>query len=159
MENEIKDIIEMLELVKEELEDDDESVTATLDLEDLKALKNLYELYKQVIEERDGIYNDYQDLGKESLKLQEELEQEKEKNKELEKHYEHEQEYINAEIFSAKQMHIIDEDYISKDKIMQIINECLDKKPNVITGKEEYCFNVNDNSFLAHKIVELLEEK
>lgn len=79
MENEIKDIIEILELSKEEIENNDENVTATLDLEDLKALKKLYDLYKEADKERDGIYDDYQDLGKENLKLQEELEQEKNK--------------------------------------------------------------------------------
>lgn len=52
-----------------------------------------------------------------------------------------------------------DENYISKDKIRKIVDECIEKKANVITGEEEYCFNTNDNSFLAHKIVELLEEK
>lgn len=80
---EIKDIVEILELVKEELKNNDENTSAILDLKDLKALKNLYDLYQETVKERDCIYNDYQDLGKENLKLQEELEQEKEKNKEL----------------------------------------------------------------------------
>lgn len=79
----------------------------------------------------------------ENGKLRVELEQEKEKNKELQKQ-------LNG---------AFDRGFISKDKIKKIVNECLEKKPNVITGKEEYCFNVNDNSFLAHRIVELLEGK
>lgn len=49
--------------------------------------------------------------------------------------------------------------FIAVDKIKEIVDECIEKKANIITGKEEYCFNTNDNSFLAHKIVELVKEK
>lgn len=79
MNEEIKDIVEILELVKEELENNDENTSAILDLQDLKSLKKLYDLYTEAEKERDGIYDDYQDLGKENLKLQEELEQERNK--------------------------------------------------------------------------------
>lgn len=80
------------------------------------------------------------------------LEQEKEKNKELEEKLKiAKQLYNDACICMAT-------DCVEKDKIREIVNECLEKKKDVITDKEEYCFNVNDNSFLAHRIVELLEE-
>jgi len=46
-----------------------------------------------------------------------------ERNKELEKHYQHEQEYINGEIFSAKQMHYIEDNYIDKAKVREKIEE------------------------------------
>lgn len=46
-EEEIQDIIEILELAKEEINNNDENVTAILDLQDLKALQRLYELYQQ----------------------------------------------------------------------------------------------------------------
>ena len=48
------------------------------------------------------------------------------RNKELEKHYEHKQEYINGEVFSAKQMYFIDDEYIPKSKIEEKI-EWLEK--------------------------------
>lgn len=133
MSEEIKDIVEILELVKEELENNDENTSAILDLKDLKALKNLYDLYQQeknkvqalekqhdydmqmidevkgnavkLANERDGIYNDYQDIGKEKLKLQEQLDEEKEKNKDLQKQ-------LNG---------AFDRGFISKDKIKEKI--------------------------------------
>ena len=45
------------------------------------------------------------------------------RNKELEKHYQHEQEYINGEVFSAKQMHYIEDNYIDKSKVKEKIEE------------------------------------
>ena len=80
------------------------------------------------------------------------LVKEQEKNKELEE-----------KLKIAKQLYndacvCIATDCVEKDKLRKIVNECLEKKKDVITDKEEYCFNVNDNSFLAHRIVELLEE-
>lgn len=42
---------------------------------------------------------------------------------ELKKHKEHEQEYQNGEVFSAKQMYYIEENYIDKDKIREKIKE------------------------------------
>lgn len=46
-EEQIKDIIEILELAKEEIESNNENITVTLDLQDLKSLKNLYDLYNK----------------------------------------------------------------------------------------------------------------
>lgn len=43
--------------------------------------------------------------------------------KELEKHYQHEQEYINGEVFSAKQMHYIEDNYIDKSKVKEKIED------------------------------------
>lgn len=50
MNENIKDIIEILELAKEEIENNDENITVTLDLQDLKSLKNLYDLYNKELE-------------------------------------------------------------------------------------------------------------
>ena len=55
-------------------------------------------------------------------------------NKELKKHYEHEQEYINGEVFSAKQMHFIEDEYIPKSKIEELI-EKLKKEENLINAE------------------------
>lgn len=56
-EEEIKDIIEILELAKEEIENNDENVTATLDLQDLKSLKKLYDLYNKEKEKNKELEN------------------------------------------------------------------------------------------------------
>ena len=51
------------------------------------------------------------------------------RNKELEKHYRHEQEYINGEVFSAKQLHYIEDNYIDKDKIREILEDIDNSQP------------------------------
>ncbi len=50
MEEKIKDIKEILELAKEELENNDENITVTLDYQDLKSLKSLYGIYTKIKE-------------------------------------------------------------------------------------------------------------
>ena len=70
-----------------------------------------------------------------------------ERNKELEKHYEHEQEYINGEVFSAKQMHFIDDEYIPKSKIKEKIEE--------INKEIDKCFiSQNDKNFCFYECKE-----
>lgn len=54
-EEKIKDIIEILELSKEEIENNNENITATLDLQDLKSLKNLLDLYNKEKEKNKGL--------------------------------------------------------------------------------------------------------
>lgn len=73
-----------------------------------------------------------------------EYEKQQKEIKELEKHYKHEQEYINGEIFSAKQMHIIDEDYISKDKIKEI--------------KEGIELNYFKANYTINEVIDILQE-
>lgn len=41
----------------------------------LRRIENLINKYKELLKERDGIYADYQDLGKEKLKLEEKCEE------------------------------------------------------------------------------------
>ena len=48
---------------------------------------------------------------------------------------------------------------IPKSKVKEIIDECIPKGKNIITGKEEYQPNTNANSFLTQRILELMEEK
>ena len=71
---EFKNLKEIIDLCQEEL-DNGINVNATLDLEDLKELQNLINKYKELQKERDGIYADYQDLGKEKLELEEKREE------------------------------------------------------------------------------------
>lgn len=50
----------------------------------------------------------------------------------------------------------INKNYISKEVIKDIVDECIPKNKNIITGKEEYQPNTNANSYLVQKILELL---
>ena len=56
----------------------------------------------------------------------------------------------------AKQ--IIYENYIPKQKIKEIVDECIPKKANIITNEIEYTPNANANSYLTQQILELLQE-
>lgn len=52
MEENIKNLQEIINLCNEELDNEDENVTAVLDLVDLKSLRNLIKAYKELEEER-----------------------------------------------------------------------------------------------------------
>lgn len=51
------------------------------------------------------------------------------------------------------------ENSIQKSKIKEIIDECIPKGKNIMTGEEEYQPNTNANSFLTQSILELMEDK
>lgn len=51
MKEDIKNLEEIINLCKEEINNNDKNITATLDLEDLKSLENLLTRYKQLEEE------------------------------------------------------------------------------------------------------------
>ena len=51
MEEDIKNLEEIINLCKEEINNNDKNATAILDLEDLKSLENLLTRYKQLEEE------------------------------------------------------------------------------------------------------------
>lgn len=53
---------------------------------------------------------------------------------------------------------IIYEHYIPKSKVKELIDECIPKGKNIMTGEEEYQPNTNANSFLTQSILELMEE-
>lgn len=55
MEEEIKNLEEIINLCKEEINNNDKNITATLDLEDLKSLENLLTRYKQLEEENEQL--------------------------------------------------------------------------------------------------------
>lgn len=46
---------------------------------------------------------------------------------------------------------------VSKDKIKEIVDECIPRGKNIITKEEEYQPNANANSYLTQTILELLE--
>ena len=57
MKEDIKNLEEIINLSKEEIENNDENITAILDLEDLKSLENLLTRYKQLEEIKDEAIN------------------------------------------------------------------------------------------------------
>lgn len=69
----IKDVVEIVELAKEEIENNNESILATLDLQDLKSLNGLLDLYQKEKEKTEELRN-------QNVELRDELE---EKNKEI----------------------------------------------------------------------------
>ena len=86
---EFKNLKEIIELCRAELYTGDRNIHATLGFEELKELQCLLDNYnvhkrsneilltqkRELEKERDGIYADYQDLGKEKLKLEEKCEE------------------------------------------------------------------------------------
>jgi len=53
----------------------------------------------------------------------------------------------------------VDEHFISKDKLKEIVDECIPKKENIITRELEYTPNANANSYLTQEILSLLKEE
>ena len=145
----IEDIIEILALCDEEIKNNDENITATLDLQDLKALKNLWNLYNKKIEDLNQIKHLHQQEKEknEELEYQNKILQEKnqdykcnydimaeQKEKALEKVKqleEHQKQYLDGELITAKQgkffEKMIKENYISKDKIREKIEQAKQK--------------------------------
>jgi len=76
-------------------------------------------------------------------------EKEKEKNKLLEENYSSAHEDINW----------FCENYIHKNKLKEIVDECIPKKENIITKELEYTPNANANSYLTQEILSLLKEE
>lgn len=58
-----------------------------------------------------------------------------------------------------KQQADIIKNSVSKDKLKEIVDECIPRGKNIITKKEEYQTNANANSYLAQEILRLLEGK
>lgn len=80
MEQDIKNLQEIINLCNEELDNEDENVTAVLDLVDLKSLSNLIKAYKELEEEK----KDLKDKLNSSRKANEKL-SEKNRNLQIEK--------------------------------------------------------------------------
>lgn len=112
---EFKNLKEIIELCQEELYAGDRNIHATLGFEELKELHCLLNDYgvhkrgneillaqkRELEKERDGIYADYQELGKEKLQLEEKVD---EYTKQLDLDY-------------------VDKNFVSKDKIKKRIKE------------------------------------
>lgn len=82
-------------------------------------------------------------------KLQQECEANKKRIEELEE----ENKIYRRQLNSA-----FDRGFIHKDKIKEIVDECIPVGKNIITGEEEYQPNANANSYLTQTILELLKD-
>ncbi len=135
----LKDVVEIVELAKEEIESNDENITATLDLQDLKSLKGLLDLYqkekeknKELEKDKKAFVNQY---GNMLLKISE-LEKE---NREI-----RDWKYVidsYEDLDKQKELDLIKikgKQYIAKDKIKVKIEELEEK--------------INDNNY--YKITE-----
>ena len=59
MKEDIKNLQEIINICREEINNNDKNITATLDLEDLKSLENLLTRYKQLEEENKEIKKEF----------------------------------------------------------------------------------------------------
>ena len=76
----------------------------------------------------------------------------KEKNKKLQDKY-------KELIFEKQELTSALLDSIPKDKLKEIVDECIPKKENIITRELEYTPNANANSYLTQEILSLLEKE
>lgn len=72
MKEDIKNLEEIINLCKEEINNNDKNITATLDLEDLKSLENLLTRYKQLEEKENNKFKKIIEYEKTLEKLQKE---------------------------------------------------------------------------------------
>lgn len=116
-----------------------------------------FERLENIEDERDAIYEDYQDLGKEAYKLQEELEQEQDKNKKLE---ERQKKFDDGELLTAKQCKHFEkmtkEYYIHKDKARKMIEEKQNRINQMHPASD--CVIIDDLENQIKVLEELLKE-
>ena len=73
MEEDIKNLSEIIELCEEEINNNDENVSAILDLTDLKSLRNLIKEYKNLKEIEENNRKENGELREKVKELEEEL--------------------------------------------------------------------------------------
>lgn len=88
--------------------------------EEKKAMNNFKEIIENLDEDEQFVYREEIQDYKILLNL---IEKQQEEIEELKKHKKHEQEYIDSKVFSAKQLHYIEDNYISKYKIREKIKQ------------------------------------
>lgn len=145
--------------------DDIEELIATRRLNGVD--DGLYESDKNVVNMTEEAFNEIIDnfevvaylteYGRRGIKenvkrLQKENEELKEENQRLKAKID----VVNWQEKTAYQC--LKEKYIPKQKIKEIVDECIPKEENIITEKIEYRPNTNANSFLTQQILELLQE-
>lgn len=120
MEEDIRKLKEIIELCEEEINNNDENVTAILDLEDLKSLRNLIKAYKELEEENKTLNERNQYLVKYRAKLEKEL-------------YESNENYIPVSLVEEKiekrKLWLSSNDIGYKDDyVLEVLQELLEKR-------------------------------
>lgn len=136
MEEDIKNLSEIIELCEEEINNNDENVSAILDLTDLKSLRNLIKEYKNLKEIEES-------HRKENGKLRERVKEIEEWN-----------EYYRKEMLSKEYIKL---NYIPKSKVEEKIGELNkayeDSKDE--NGESEYYYS----DYTIRVLEELLEKR
>ena len=136
MKEDIKNLEEIINLSKEEIENNDENITAILDLEDLKSLQNLLTRYKQ--------------------------EQLTDKEKEVVEAYRNLVKHTGSDSWVVcDPMQMWSNYFIPKSKVKEKIEE-LDKRIKSVTTEDEYkklkIYTCKDfNEFITSVLQELLD--
>jgi hypothetical protein len=146
MEEDIK-LLEKLEFIGYGKKEDIEALGRDEHVDTTTIIKNLINKYKELVKERDGIYADYQDLGKEKLRLEEKCEEQKKNYRNL---------LSSAEILkeaSEEQEKIIElmAEYISGTDI----DEDVCKK----VGKNPFCDEFGEGSKCEECVIEFFRKK
>ena len=140
----IKNVKDFIEDLETDLDGNDETEW-TLFPKDLDIIKGLLDLYQQEKREKESIYDDYQDLGKDFYKIQKELEQQKDINEKL----------LDGDFTTIYLMGFADGEEKWKDKIKEKIEE-LEKEYEEYKNSAEW--EIFDETKYAYNILkELLE--
>ena len=163
IEEDIKNIEEIIELSKEEIDAKDENITAILDIEDLISLEHILSDYKRVLKENEELKkdrnNNYQMIAlaqNEALGYMQGYEDGQKSKRSavayivenqqyyiLNKQIEHYKEYIkklqkeNEEYSKQLDLDYVDKNYISKKKIEDTIEELKGKLEDISRRREK----------------------
>ena len=138
IEEDVKNIEEIIELSKKEIDAKNENITAILDIEDLISLEHILSDYKRVLKENEQLSTEVNSL--------------KEENEELEE--------INNELEAEKNEAIRRYNFetISKQKVKDKIEE-LKSNPLKIKQNDKYYFETHTyNKIIISVLQELIEE-
>ena len=138
MEEDIKNLSEIIELCEEEINNNDENVSAILDLTDLKSLRNLIKEYKNLKEIEES-------HRKENGKLRERVKELEEWN-----------EYYRKEMLSKEYIRL---NYIPKSKVEEKIEE-VNKQYDFYNSDRRETKSIAKGYYIAiQKLQELLEKR
>lgn len=149
MEEDIKNLSEIIELCEEEINNNDENVSAILDLTDLKSLRNLIKEYKNLKEIEEN-------HRKENGELREKVKQIEEENKTLN---ERNQYLVKYRAKLEKELYESNENYIPvslvEEKIEELNKLITEAQKELGSASKEYTIYVYQKDILQ----ELLEKR
>lgn len=141
-EEDIKNIEEIIELSKEEIDAKDENITAILDIEDLISLEHILSDYKRVLKENEMYKRNSEIMSKENLSTTEQLKVEIKENFRLKnqlennrKEYQETYKDVREELKELKK----------ENKELKISNKEIDKECSRLEKKEVELINENEH--------------